>query len=189
MRILVSVCLVLLSFTSINFGLAFFSDPTESTVKFTAKHSFGGPVTGMLEGFSVAVVLSEDERLEKVEARIDSNSINTGHSIRDRRLRRTAFFDSLTHPFIVFKADENQSLSGQTLTGVLNVKGQSQELSLPVRFELTKGKLKRDYSIKASLNNYAISRKDYGMSAWGFFIDDEVIIDIDLLLRPLRVIK
>src|ERR687897_335246 len=80
-------------------------DETHSELGFKIKHLMISNVSGAFTKFNVKTeTSSEDFAHATVEATVDVNSINTNNSQRDQHLRNADFFETETHPNLLFKS-------------------------------------------------------------------------------------
>jgi polyisoprenoid-binding protein YceI len=117
-------------------------DPAGSQVNFRTRSLFGlVPVNGIFERFAGELrVDAAGATTGSLNVRVDS--IQTGIDSRDERLRSAEFFDARTHPDVVFvvesigpRTQQEMRLSEEdrmTISGRLELKGTSIELSFPV---------------------------------------------------------
>ncbi len=160
---------------------AYVIDPEHTSIGFEVPHLVISTVEGRFKKFSGQ--FSFDEKSLKVEAEVDTASIETGNDKRDQHLRSTDFFDSKKHPKMTFRStDLEQSRPREwRLKGLLTIRGKT----LPVVFDLEyKGKAvayeKQRVAFKAQT---AINRKDFGLT-WndaveaGPVVGDQVTIHL-----------
>lgn len=163
-------------------------DPTHSELTFKVKHLMISNVKGEFRNFSATVESDgEDFSNAKVNAKIDTNSIDTNNSDRDTHLKSADFFDAENHEQITFESTELNKLDEDNyqLKGTLEMKGTKKEVALDVDFG---GFMKDPYGnekVGFSLNG-KISRKDWGLNwnaaleAGGVMVSDEVRLSGEL---------
>ena len=163
-------------------------DPTHSELTFKVKHLMISNVKGEFRNFSATVESDgEDFSNAKVNAKIDTNSIDTNNSDRDTHLKSADFFDAENHEQITFESTELNKLDEDNyqLKGTLDMKGTKKEVTLDVDFG---GFMKDPYGnekVGFSLNG-KISRKDWGLNwnaaleAGGVMVSDEVRLSGEL---------
>jgi polyisoprenoid-binding protein YceI len=171
---------------NIIFGLTLFSDPSQSRFNFEAKQLRVMLVKGSIDGFSGLVVLNEANQIERIEARLDANSVGTDNSVRDRRLKKEPFFDSIDHPHITFLAQGPIELTAKSIEGVLTVKGVKHKMKVPVQFDLNKSDDLSKTSLRARTGSFVVNRFDLGFKSHALTISKDVTLDIDFLLVPLK---
>src|SRR5579864_4426238 len=91
--------------TSIAPGLAtgtWTIDPTHSEVGFSVRHLMVSKVKGSFKTFEGTITVAEDPLDSRVEARIDTSSVDTRDENRDNHLRSSDFFEVDKHPQITF---------------------------------------------------------------------------------------
>ena len=103
MKKIVTVFLVYLALSSSLFSMIRLScDPTESKITFRSKILSMLEVKGSFDAISVDIDLIDTQKIDQINVRIDTNSIDTNNKTRDRDLRGTKFFNSVKFPFITF---------------------------------------------------------------------------------------
>lgn len=164
-------------------------DPAHSSANFSIKHMMIAKVHGGFEKLSGQMSFdAQNPALLKVEANIETASINTREPQRDAHLKSADFFDVEKFPLINFKSTEIQrindsqlnvvgelTLHGVTKTVTLEVEGLSEELKDPwgnSRIGLTA--------------TTKIKRKEFGLGwnaaleAGGVLVGDDVSITLDV---------
>ena len=164
-------------------------DPDHSSIGFKVRHLMVSNVKGTFGKVSGAVKVDDkDITKSKVNATIDTASIDTGVAKRDAHLRSADFLDVATYPTMTFvstkivksgeeglKVTGDLTLHGVTRSVVLDVEGPTREVKDPM------GNIRRGASASAKIN-----RKDFGlnwnkaMEAGGVVVGDEVTISIDV---------
>lgn len=161
-------------------------DPTHSELTFKVKHMMISNVKGEFTNFAVEVA-GEDIFKSDVSVTIDASSINTNNTDRDNHLKSGDFFDVENHKDITFKSVSFKKKDDDEyeLTGVLTIKGVSNNVTLDVEF----GGINKDPwgNEKAGLSiNGKLNRKNWGLNwnaaleAGGVLVSEEVRIAGDL---------
>lgn len=161
-------------------------DPTHSELTFKVKHMMISNVKGEFTDFAVEVA-GEDIFKSNVSVTIDASSINTNNTDRDNHLKSADFFDVENHKDITFKSVSFKKKDDDEyeLTGVLTIKGVSNNVTLDVEF----GGINKDPwgNEKAGLSiNGKLNRKNWGLNwnaaleAGGVLVSEEVRIAGDL---------
>jgi polyisoprenoid-binding protein YceI len=134
-------------------------EPKSSSVRFTHKTIWGlatvkGAFSGLRGGGSIAPDGSASGTLV-----VESASLDTKHTKRDKHLRSKDFFDTEAHPEITFSATRITPGANGTaqVEGELTVRGTSRKLTFPVTVE-TSGT-----DAVAVRGELEISRGDYGI--------------------------
>lgn len=153
-------------------------DPTHSEITFKVKHMMISNVKGEFRNFS-AEIEAEDETFKnaKVNATIQTDSIDTNNADRDVHLKGEDFFNAAKNPTITFSSD---SLNDD-ITGNLTISGITKPVKLDVDFGGINvdpwGNTKAGFSFEGKIN-----RKDFGLN-WnaaletgGVLVSDEVKI-------------
>ena len=153
-------------------------DPTHSEITFSVKHMMISKVKGQFKTFN-AEIESEDENFKnaKVNATIQTDSIDTNNADRDAHLKGEDFFNSGNYPTITF---ESNSLN-EGVTGNLTLNGITKPITLEVDFggigQDPWGNTKAGFSFEGK-----IKRSDFGLNwnaaleAGGVLVSDDVKI-------------
>lgn len=153
-------------------------DPTHSEITFSVKHMMISKVKGQFKTFN-AEIESEDENFKnaKVNATIQTDSIDTNNADRDAHLKGEDFFNSGNYPTITF---ESNSLN-EGVTGNLTLNGITKPVTLEVDFggigQDPWGNTKAGFSFEGK-----IKRSDFGLNwnaaleAGGVLVSDDVKI-------------
>ncbi len=160
-----------------------FVDPTQSVIKFSSKQLFGYHVNGEFLGYSVVIKLKDTKTIERIEAVIDSNSIFTDNSIRDRHLRQERFLDYKKYDFITFIAEGPILLTDSVVKGKLTIKGITKEIELPVLFEFLQSSATGQLVLSSTIDNIVLNRYDYNIKSFPGLINKDVNINIKLINR------
>lgn len=164
-------------------------DPAHSSATFSIKHMMIAKVQGAFDKLGGQLVLDRDDfSKSKVEATIETASINTHEAQRDAHLKSADFFDVEKYPTISFRSTkveragdgELKVLGDLTIHGVtkpvtLEVEGPTDELKDPW------GQMKIGASGKTK-----IKRKDFGLTwnaaleAGGVLVGDDVNITLEM---------
>jgi polyisoprenoid-binding protein YceI len=153
-------------------------DSSRSRVEFRVRHFGVATVRGRFESFSGRVEAGEGGL--RVDGRVDVASVETGHGIRDSRLR-TEFFDAERHPAIVLHADSSGELP--RLRGELTIRGVTRPVELAVSVD-ARGDVARMRAVTT------IRRSDFGLEwdalrdAGRVLVADEVRLRADVVLTP-----
>ncbi len=153
-------------------------DPTHSEITFSVKHMMISKVKGQFKTFN-AEIESEDENFKnaKVNATVQTESIDTNNADRDAHLKGEDFFNSGNYPTINF---ESNSLN-EGVTGNLTLNGITKPITLEVDFggigQDPWGNTKAGFSFEGK-----IKRSDFGLNwnaaleAGGVLVSDDVKI-------------
>lgn len=153
-------------------------DPTHSEITFKVKHMMISNVKGEFRNFSAEIEAEDDTfKNAKVNATIQTDSIDTNNADRDAHLKGEDFFNAAKNPTITFSSD---SLNDD-ITGNLSINGITKPVKLDVDFGGINvdpwGNTKAGFSFEGK-----ISRKDFGLN-WnaaletgGVLVSDEVKI-------------
>ncbi len=164
-------------------------DPAHSVVEFKVKHMMISNVKGQFAGVSGTLSLDDaDLTKSRIEASIDTASINTREPQRDAHLKSADFFDVEKFPTLAFKSTRVTAGrdGGLAVEGDLTIHGLTRKVVFAVEGPTAPGKDpwgKTRIGISATAK---ISRKDYGLT-WnaaletgGILVGDEVTITLDV---------
>jgi polyisoprenoid-binding protein YceI len=130
-------------------------DPERSNVEFHVRHFYGlVTVKGHFDRYQGTLELNATPA---VHLTIESASLDTGRSPRDKHLRSPEFFDVEQHPQVTFDSD-SVSLEGDVLkvTGTLKAAGKE----IPVAFEASLRRVGDELEVSAST---LADHRDLGM--------------------------
>jgi polyisoprenoid-binding protein YceI len=107
-------------------------DPAHSQVDFQIRHLGVSNVRGSISGAKGTVLLDEkDITKSKVEATLQTATVNTGNEGRDKHLKSPDFFDVDKYPTITFKSTSLSKASGKLqMTGDLTLNGVTKSITL-----------------------------------------------------------
>ncbi len=176
-------------------GLAFAAqydiDPSHSQAQFTVRHMMVTNVRGEFGKLQGALTLDEkDLKASKVEATIDTASINTREPKRDEHLKSPDFFDVAKHPQMTFKSTQFKKAGKDKykVTGDLTIRGVTKQVVLDVEIPATEAKDPWGNVKRGAVATTEINRKDYGLN-WnqaletgGVMVGDTVKVQLDLQL-------
>lgn len=163
-------------------------DPAHSEILFKVKHMMITNVKGEFREFT-AELLSEGNNFiaDSIKVNINASSIFTNNNDRDAHLRGADFFDVDNYKELTFVGKSLKKIDDENfqLTGILTIKGVSNEVTLDVEFGgINKdpwGNEKAGFSINGKIN-----RKDWGLT-WnaaletgGVLVSDEVKISAEV---------
>jgi polyisoprenoid-binding protein YceI len=166
-------------------------DPDHSTVGFSVRHLFTN-VKGQFNTFEGTIEFDEKSAAKsKVNAVIQTTSIDTNVEARDKDLRSDRLFDAEQFPVLEFASTSVAAVSETRfkVKGFLTMHGVKKEVVLDAEF-LGKGNDpwgNQRYGFTAST---VVNRKDFGMQwnevveAGGMLVGDEVTITLDLEAMP-----
>ncbi len=186
MRYLLSMISVWIGFSGVSFAESYMIDPSHTEVGFTVTHMVISDVRGQFNSFSGSFDFdSKNGKLEKVEAKIETSSIDTNEEKRDKHLRSADFFDVEKFPQMIFKSDkvEYQNAKPTKIHGTLTLHGKTNPVVLEVHhrgpIQDPWGMTRIGFEAKTQ-----IKRKDYDMT-WnkqmdkgGLVVGEEVEIQI-----------
>ena len=134
-------------------------DPAETSVEFAVKTFWGlMTVRGRFDRFEGAYVVGPDGT--SIELTIDADSIDTGHTTRDRHLRSSDFFHTAEHPEVRFTSTSVYHVTDELLhvVGRLEAAGNV----VPLEFPATVRRVGEGLEIEATTT---IDQRQLGMSS------------------------
>jgi len=161
-------------------------DPTHSEITFKVKHLMISNVKGEFKNFS-ATIEGEDFEKAKIKASIGTSSVDTNNNDRDTHLKSADFFDVENHKEMAFEGTSFKKVDDDEykLTGILTIKGVSNEVTLDVEFGgMNKdpwGNEKAGFSLEGKIN-----RKEWGLNwnaaleSGGVLVSEDVKIQAEL---------
>lgn len=128
------------------------------------------------------IALDRKARTGALELRVDADSIDTGDSLVEERLRLEDFFDVVNHPTIHFKSDKLH-FDGETLKrvdGDLTIRGVTRPVTLAVTaFRCGKRPITRQDMCGANAEA-AIKRLDFGVGPSSASIGHDVKLTVQI---------
>lgn len=163
-------------------------DTSHSKAAFTVKHLMVSNVRG--EFSKVTGTISYDEKNPaaiKIDASIDTSTVNTSEPKRDDHLRSADFFDVAKFPTMTFKSKSATKAGGNLLvTGDLTIHGVTRQVVLTVEGPTQEVKDPWNLLRRGASASTTIKRSDYGLTwnkaleSGGVVVSDEVKITIDV---------
>ena len=163
-------------------------DPVHSDALFSVKHAMVTTVHGRFDVLSGVLEIDEEHpEKSKVEAQVETASIDTRDANRDVHLRSPDFFDADHYPRITFKSTRVEPKGGDDyrVIGILDLHGVQKEVAFDAEYS---GKGKDPWgNTRAGLEaKTTINRKDFGLTwnapleAGGLLVGENVKLEIDL---------
>lgn len=142
-------------------------DPSRSSVALRTRAMWGlVPVKGTFGQVSGEAVISAAGEISGT-IRVGSASINTKIRKRDEHLRSADFFDSDTHPDIVFTVRQVQLTGDEaTVTGTLQVRDAARPLSFPAAVSAAgDGGVQLDAEVVIDRSDFGLTWKQRGTTS------------------------
>jgi len=156
-------------------------DKVHSTMGFQVRHLFSN-VPGKFDDFSGQIHFDEaDPENSSVEVKIETASIDTANTQRDKDLRSPNFFDSAKYPEISFKSKSVKKKTGYktaNITGDLTMHGVTKEVVLKAEL-LGKGAGLQGKTVSGWEATTALKRSEFGLS-WNKAIEGTQIVGDDV---------
>lgn len=161
-------------------------DAVHSNVAFTVRHLVVAKTRGRFGTFSGVITIADDPLQSKVEATVETASIDTGDEGRDNHLRTGDFFEAETHPTMTFVSTSiTPDGDDYELAGDLTIKGVSKPVTWELEFNgiVTDpwGNTRAGFSAETEVN-----RKDWGLDynavleAGGVLIGEKVKLSLEI---------
>jgi len=159
-------------------------DTSRSTLTFSVRHMLER-VEGRFDSWSGSLTTSSDRWSDGVaDITIQTTSINTGHSARDKHLRSPDFFDAARYPTIKFKSTRiARTGDSVTVAGKLTLRGITKPVVLTGKFLGATAGPRSRIAFKVSTT---VNRLDYGVAynrlveGGGTVLGDDVTVEIAL---------
>ena len=164
-------------------------DPVHSVAEFKVKHMMISNVKGQFTTVSGLLALDEEDLTRsRIEASIETASINTREPQRDAHLKSADFFDVEKYPTLSFRSTRvRRNADGElAVTGELTIHGVTREVVFAVDGPTEPGKDPWGNTRIGLSATTKINRKDFGLT-WnaaletgGILVGEEVTITLDV---------
>ena len=164
-------------------------DPAHSSVQFSVRHMMVSNVRGEFRKVSGTVQGDEtDPTTAKVEATIDTTSIDTRNEKRDAHLKSADFLDTEKFPTMTFKSKKIEKTGEHRyrVTGDLTLHGVTREVTLDVEGPSAAVKDPMGNVRVGATATAKINRQDFGIT-WsksldggGVMVGDDIGVTIDV---------
>jgi polyisoprenoid-binding protein YceI len=142
-------------------------DPAHTQVEFEVKHMMFAKVRGRFRNVEATLVLGSDRQSDatRVEAVIESASIDTGQPQRDEHLRSADFFDVTRFPALRFvsRTVRRKADGGFAVTGDLTIRDVTRQVELEVQ-ETGRGTDPWGKERVGFTASSTIDRRDFGLT-------------------------
>jgi polyisoprenoid-binding protein YceI len=164
-------------------------DPVHTTVEFTVRHMMISNVRGQFTKVAGTITAKDsDPASVKVEATIETSSIDTRSADRDADLKSANFLDVAKYPTMTFKSKkiEPAGTGKWKMVGDLTLHGVTKEVTLDVEGPTAPIKDPYGNTRAGASATTKINRKDFGLTwskaleAGGAVVGDEVTVSIDV---------
>jgi polyisoprenoid-binding protein YceI len=158
-------------------------DPAHSSADFSIRHMGLSNVHGHFGNVNGTVVLDEkDITKSKVNATVDTTTVDTGNTQRDTHLKSADFFDVAKFPTMTFVSKEITSKDGKLeMSGDLTMHGVTKTVSLDLEGPTAEMKtpmgVRRGFSATTSIH-----RADFGLTFGSGMLGDDVKVTLDVEL-------
>lgn len=158
-------------------------DSAHSSAQFSIRHMGVSKVHGSITGIKGTVLYDEkDPTKSKVEATLDTNTVNTANDARDKHLKSPDFFDVEKNPTLTFKSTSVKKVGGKLqATGDLTLAGVTKPVTLSLDGPATpvtqKGKTVSGFSATVTIHR---SDFNFGSKFPAAVLGDDVDVEIDI---------
>jgi polyisoprenoid-binding protein YceI len=151
----------------------------ESKVHFVIKN-FGIKTGGDFTGLKGSIVFDPKAlNISQFNVSVNSNSINTDNSTRDKHLRKSEYFDVEKYPVITYvstKITESTVAGRFFVIGNLTIKG----VTKVVQFGFSATPTATGYSFKGE---FEINRRDYGVGGSSVSMADKLKVQLNIAAK------
>ena len=143
-------------------------DPGHSHIGFQVEHLGVSWAFGRFDSFSGEVLIAEKAGDSSVFVSVESKSLDTGESDRDKHLRSPDFFDCVNYPELGFESIEVQRREGGSfhILGKLSLHGVTKEVALDMEL-VGAGERGPRFGYRAGVyGELVIDRTDFGMTTY-----------------------
>ena len=187
MLIPITITALILSFTfhaAATAGEIYSLDKSHTQIKFSVNRGGWTSIAGWFENFNGTINFDQENVItSKVEAIIQTSSINTGFARRDAHLRSPDFFNSKEFPTMKFKSTSVEKTSDKTgkMTGNITMLGVTKPITLDVVFNRKANHPRNNRVFSGFSARGKLNRSDFGMNFILRAVSDEVLIEIEAL--------
>jgi polyisoprenoid-binding protein YceI len=148
-----------------------------SKISFVIKN-IGLNVNGSFSGLKGIIIFDvKDLKSSEINVSVNSNSVNTDNSARDKHLRKDDYFDVEKFPLITFKSTKIEAatrLNRYNVEGNLNIKG----IIKPIKFELIASEKDNNLELKC---NFEINRRNFKVGGNSLVLSDNVKMNLNIV--------
>lgn len=153
------------------------ANDTNSKIGFVVKN-IGLNVNGNFSGLKGIIIFNvKDLKSSEINFSVNSNSVNTDNSARDKHLRKEEYFDVEKFPIINFKSTKIEvatRLNRYNVEGNLNIKG----IIKPIKFELIAVEKDNNLELKC---NFEINRRNFKVGGNSLVLSDNVKMNLSII--------
>lgn len=155
----------------------FIANDANSKIGFVIKN-IGLNVNGTFSGLKGNVIF-DPKNLTKseIDVAVNSNSVNTDNTARDKHLRQADYFDVEKFPLINFKSIKIENatrLNRYNIEGILTIKG----ISKTIKFELITTEKEQNLELKC---NFEINRRTFKVGGNSLVLSDNVKMNLNII--------
>ena len=169
MKFLLFSALSLLLVPSLGTAAIYEIDPAHSNVGFEVTHLGISKVPGSFKEYKGTFDFDEkSQTLKNLKVEIQTASIDTGNSDRDKHLKSADFFDAAKYPTATFSVKAPTKISGGNVMGDLTIRGKTEHVPVKIAFNGTAaamGTTKSSFDAETT-----IDRRKFGMT-WNKEVD------------------
>lgn len=142
-------------------------DKVHSALAFEVKHMMVSKAKGQFKDFDIEFNGSFDDLTNaSVKVTVKVDSIDTNNEDRDNHLKSADFFDSESHPEVVFVSKSIKKVSDNEfdVTGDLTIRGNTKEETFRIEYNGTAKDPMQGKTIAGADFHGTINREDYGLT-------------------------
>lgn len=149
-----------------------------STVTFKIKNA-GFNMDGFFKGFEGKINFSPDDLANStMEASVETKTINTNNSMRDKHLRSDDYFGVEKYPKITMKSKRIAKSQSGGYIGYfdLTIRSTTKEIKIPFTF-------KESGETATFAGSFTINRRDYGVGGSSIILSDNATIALNIVVE------
>ena len=163
-------------------------DPVHSKIGFSVRHLIISEVEGRFKSFEGSVTADkEDFSGSEIVFSLDTKSIFTDNTRRDKHLKSADFFDAEKYPEIIFKSSSFEKVEGNKykLEGDFTIKGTTNHIIMDVIYGGTIkdpwGNMREGFKITGKINRFDYNLKwNKLLEAGGAVVGKEITITCNI---------
>jgi polyisoprenoid-binding protein YceI len=150
-----------------------------SKINFVIKN-IGLNVSGSFSGLKGNIIFdAKNLSSSEIDVTVNSNSVNTDNTARDKHLRKDEYFDVEKFPLITFKSTKIEAatrLNRYNVEGNLNIKG----ITKSIKFEFIATEKDNNLELKC---NFEINRRNFKVGGNSIVLSDNVKMNLNIFAK------
>lgn len=151
--------------------------PTTAAVTFTIKHALGIPATGNFSGLAAAITFDPDSpQTGSLYASIQTATLDTDNSLRDKELKSADYFDVTTYPKITMQSTaiaKTKAADAYVATFDVTIKDVTKSLKVPFTFT--------QFSNEGTfMAQFIIDRTEFGVGESSKLLENKAKVNLKL---------